>query len=121
MRRNRVFLAAVFVGLSMIVLASGPATGAAEPPVSGEDMFNEYKCGMCHAVASAGIEAKVKSDTMKGADLGGYKTEIEADQLLAYVSQAGELDGKKHKKKYAGTPEELTAILAWLAQLDPAE
>jgi hypothetical protein len=92
-----------------------------EPMASGEDLYNEYKCGMCHAVASAGIEATVKSDTMKGPDLGAYETEIEADKLLAYATQASELDGKKHKKKYAGTPEEFTAIMAWLAQLEPAE
>ena len=121
MRRNRIVFAAVVVGLSVLALASRPAVGMEEPMASGEDLYNEYKCGMCHAVASAGIEATVKSDSMKGPDLGAYKTEIESDKLLAYATQASELDGKKHKKKYAGTPEEFTAIMAWLAQLEPAE
>ena len=121
MRLNRIVFTAVVIGLSVFALAVRPAVGTDAPMPSGEDLFNNYKCGMCHAVASAGIEAKVKSDAMKGADLGAYKTEIGADKLLAYVTQAGELDGNKHKKKYAGTPEELTVILEWLAQLDPAE
>ena len=120
MRRYGYVFTVAFAGLFVIALAV-PTIEAEEPMASGADLYSEYKCGMCHAVASAGIEAKIKSDSMKGPDLGAYKTEMDAETLLSYLVLTDELDGKKHKKKYAGTPEELTVIMAWLEQLEPAK
>ncbi len=98
-----------------------PATAVAEE-LDGKALFTEtHKCNMCHAVPAADIEAKTKSEKMKGGDLGG-KIETELADLAAYVRKEAELDGKTHKKPFKGTDEELQAIVDWLGTLEaPAE
>ena len=88
---------------------------------TGQALFTDtHKCNMCHAVPAAGIEAKTKSEKMKGGDLGG-KIEAEFAEIAAYVRKEGELDGKTHKKPFKGTDEELKAIIDWLGSLEAAE
>ena len=101
-------------------LAFGPApAGAAD--MDGEALFTEtHKCNMCHGVPAAGIEAKTKSDKIKGPDLEA-PVEVELEQLAAYLRKQGELDGKGHSKEFKGTDEELQAILDWLGSLEAAE
>ena len=85
---------------------------------TGQALFTDtHKCNMCHAVPAAGIEAKTKSEKMKGGDLGG-KIEAEFAEIAAYVRKEGELDGKTHKKPFKGTDEELQAIIDWLGTLE---
>jgi hypothetical protein len=97
-------------------LGTTPAMAAA----SGADLFAEYKCAMCHSVAGADIQATVKSEKMKGPDLGGYKN-ADSAELLSFVTQATDRDGAKHKKKFPGGQEELDSILAWLGEQKAAE
>ena len=97
------------------------AGGSAAAADAGQDAFMAAKCNMCHAVASAGIEAKVKSEKMLGPDLGGYTPSVDTDKLMAYLTQAGDLEGVKHKKKFAGTADEAKVILAWLKGLEAAK
>ena len=120
---NWTFLAAIAVLAFAATLLFQPATLAEEEPaLDGKTLFTEtHKCNMCHGVPAEGIEAKVKSDSMKGGDLGG-KIEMELGEIAAYVRKEAELDGKTHKKPFKGTDEELQAIVDWLATLEaPSE
>lgn len=95
-----------------------PATAVAEE-LDGKALFVEtHKCNMCHGVPAAEIESKTKSESMKGADLGG-KIEAEFDKLAAFMRNEAELDGAKHKKPFKGSDEELQAIVDWLGSLEP--
>lgn len=95
------------------------AAEEAEAETPGQAAFLANKCNLCHAVPAVAIEAKTKSEKMKGADLGG-PVEGEFAVIAAYVRKQGELEGKSHKKEFKGTDEELQAILDWLAELEPA-
>lgn len=108
-------------GLTVLVILSGAPGGAnaAEEP-AGQGAFMAHKCNMCHAVSAAGIEATTKSESMKGADLGG-KIEGDFKAIAAYVRKEGEIDGKTHKKGFKGTDEELQAIIDWLGSLEATE
>lgn len=94
------------------------AEEAEEPP--GKTAFLAHKCNLCHAVPAAEIEAKTKSEKLKGGDLGG-PIEADFEIVAAYLRKEGELEGKSHKKAFKGTDEELRTILAWLAELEPEE
>lgn len=106
----------------LVISLVGPvATAQAEEEAPGAAAFAKHKCNMCHGVAAAGIEAKTKSDKMKGDDLSGFTTEADFATLAAYARKEGELDGKTHKKPFKGTDEELQAIVDWLGSLEAQE
>ena len=105
-------------GLSM---GAGTAAGDEGEVPAGQALFvDTHKCNMCHAVPAAGIEAKTKSESMKGADLGG-QVDVELATLAAFLRKETERDGKEHKKEFKGTDEELQSILDWLGSLEAAE
>lgn len=83
---------------------------------AGHKAFLELKCNMCHAVSSVGIEAKTKSEKMFGGDLVGLGRVWDAKALAAYINQESEKDGKKHKKGFKGSDEELQALVDWLLE-----
>lgn len=111
------------VGLSLAAAAalvaitaispSGTGPQAAEES-AGQAAFLANKCQTCHAVPSVQIEAKVKSEKMKGPDLPGGAASVDAGELGKYLRKQAQLDGKDHKKEYKGTDEDLTAIIDWL-------
>ncbi len=115
--KNLLALAAILAAAVILV----PTVAAEEPTLDGEALFTTtHKCNMCHAVPAAEIEAKTKSEKMKGGDLGG-KIEGEFAEIAAYVRKEGELDGKSHKKPFKGTDEELQSIIDWLGSLEAQE
>jgi mono/diheme cytochrome c family protein len=112
-------LAAALALIVLVALSGGAGVATAEDEMPGKALFVEtHKCSMCHAVPAAGIEAKTKSESMKGSPLGG-KIEGEFADVAAYVRKEAELDGKEHKKPFKGTDEELQAIIDWLGTLEP--
>ena len=118
--KNLMAPAGVLVALMIAASLAAPPTAAGEE-LDGEALFTEtHKCNMCHAVPAVGIEAKTKSEKMKGGDLGG-KIEGELSELAAYLRKEAEIDGKTHKKPFKGTDEELQAIIDWLGGLEVQE
>lgn len=110
-----VLATAVILALAFSV---APATVAQEA-LDGEEIFMAQKCNLCHSIESAGIEAKVQSDKMKGPDLGGYEPE-EGVELGAFLRKEAAIDGVEHKREFKGADEELQALLDWLKGLEPA-
>ena len=123
MRTTRwTFLVAMAVLAIAATLFFQPVTQAEETPaLDGQALFTDtHKCNMCHGVPAADIEAKMKSEKMKGPELGG-KLEKELEEIAAYVRKESEIDGVTHKKEFKGTDEELQAIVDWLATLEEPE
>ena len=102
--------------LAVAFVASPSSVDAAEEP-DGKTIFVGNKCNMCHSVPSAGIEAKVKSEKMKGPDMTAAAARLDPEQLAKYLRKQEQLDGKDHKKEYKGNDEELKALIAWLQSL----
>ena len=100
---------------SQALSAQAQAEEAGDSTV-GKETFLASKCNLCHAVPAAEIEAKTKSDKLRGADLGG-PIEADFETLAAYLRKQGELDGEQHKREFKGTDEELQTIIDWLASL----
>jgi mono/diheme cytochrome c family protein len=91
---------------------SGPAYAADE---GGKAVFTSSKCGTCHGVSSAGLEAKLKG-RMAGPDLTGVVEDRGADVVKAYLQGDEQIEGKKHKMPFKGSDEELAALIDWLAE-----
>jgi len=128
MRRIALLLTLFAVPLALAALSTSAAGGptfspagpspaaAADPGLDGKKIFLAEQCNLCHTVGTAGIEAKTKSDKLKGPDLDTVTAKHEAKVLVQYLRQAVELDGSKHKKAFKGSDEELGALLAWLTE-----
>lgn len=108
-----VALAAVLV---LAAIHPAPAAAAAEK-LDGKAIFLAQKCNLCHTVSSQGIEATTKSAAMKGPDLNGAP-QRDAKLLNDYLRKKGDMNGKKHKKEFTGSDEELGALIAWLQKLE---
>lgn len=84
----------------------------------GREAFVDNSCDRCHSIASADIEATVKSERMRGPDLSNIGKTREADWLARYLEKEADIDGKPHRSSFKGSDEELQAIAAWLAGLE---
>ena len=118
MRKTLVFtLSMILALLSVSVLwfgSTGPATAQAPKILDGKQIFLAQKCNLCHAVSSAGIQATTKSEKMKGPDLTGVASKLDARLLNDYLRKKAEIKGKKHGKEFTGSDEEIGALIAWL-------
>lgn len=93
------------------------AASAAEGGADGKAIFLAEKCNTCHGVAAAGIEAKLKSEKLRGPDLDETSVaDHDRAPLVAFLRGKGELDGKEHKKPFKGSDEELAALIDWLLE-----
>ena len=94
---------------------SRPAFEPAVPP-DGKKVFISARCNNCHAVSSVGIEAKMKSEKMKGPDLKGVTSRHDTGWMAKYIKKEEQLEGKAHKFSFKGSDEELAALIDWLAE-----
>jgi len=102
--------------VAVLAFAGSPLALAGD---EGQAAFEAQKCNMCHSVPAAGIEAKVKSEKMKGPDLPANG--LEADWIVSYLKHEVQLDGADHKKEFKDVDTELKTIAAWLVSLEKAE
>lgn len=107
-------LSTVLTGLLLAASYSGPAAAEAPKVLDGKQIFLAQKCNLCHSISSAGIQATVKSEKMKGPDLAGVTPKKDATLLNNYLRKKAEINGKKHGKEFTGTDEEIGALIAWL-------
>jgi mono/diheme cytochrome c family protein len=78
----------------------------------GKAVFVAQKCNMCHSVPGVGIEAKVKSEKMKGPDIVGI--DRDAELLVKYLKKQAPIEDKEHSKEFKGTDEELKTVVEWV-------
>lgn len=108
--------------LPWVILVVGMLTSPTQMSAEGTDEAKElfvetYRCVKCHGVAAEGLEAT--SEKMESTDLSGYSTD-DVETLARFIRKEEDRGDVKHKKTFDGTDEELEAILAWLATLEPA-
>ena len=73
-QRSSTTVAAFFLALSSVCIAPALLAEGSD----GKGVFEAQKCNLCHAVSSAGIEAKTKSEKLKGPDLVNLAKDFEA-------------------------------------------
>ncbi|TNF35986.1 MAG: c-type cytochrome, partial [Deltaproteobacteria bacterium] len=93
---------------------AAPAADAA--PADGKALFLDNKCDSCHSVTSKGVAGKKPE---KAFDLSAVKDG--KDLLVKYLKKEvakANADGEeaKHKKKWGGSDEELSALVDWLTK-----
>ncbi|MFQ5569647.1 MAG: c-type cytochrome [Rhodothermales bacterium] len=91
-------------------------TVASAQDKDGKTVFAEQGCDQCHAVSTAGIEAKTKSEQEKGPDLEGIGDRLKAKPMMKYLKKAGDREGKSHTKPFKGSDEELQVLVDWLLE-----
>jgi mono/diheme cytochrome c family protein len=89
--------------------------------LDGKAIFLSQKCNLCHSVSSAGIEATIKSEKMRGPDLVTVSKDHDAAWVEKFLKKEVELDGKKHGKEFKGSDEELKALADWIVAQKPAK
>lgn len=113
MKRTLAF-ASLIVITGLLLAVSYSAAAEAPKVLDGKQIFLAQKCNLCHTVSSAGIQATVKSEKMKGPDLTGLAPKVDASLLNDYLRKKVEINGKKHGKEFTGSDEEIGALIAWL-------
>ena len=121
--------------LGLFLLCCGAAAlapGEAEA-ADGKAIFLENKCNDCHAIAAEGI-ALAESDDSGAADdpfgaeegedeeedspdLSGAGKEHDSAWIADYLKKKVKLDGKKHRKRFKGSNDELKTLSDYLAGL----
>jgi len=79
---------------------------------TGKDLFQNAKCGMCHAVESEKLASKGKAP-----DLSNVGAEKKADWIAKFITKKEKLNGKEHGMAFKGTDDELKTVSTWLASL----
>lgn len=112
-----VVAAAAFALVAVALLTPGlePVVYAEDAP--GQAVFMAQKCNTCHSVEAVGIEAKMKSEKMKGPDLTDVASRHDAEWITKYLNKEVDIDGKKHSKGFTGTDEELQQLLDWFKSM----
>jgi len=89
-----------------------------------KDIFVQYKCNKCHEWKAQGVtklpaepdapaaDPNFKPDVSKMSD---KVTGNKKDYLTKWLNKEIQRDGKDHKKRFAGTPEELKTLVDALA------
>lgn len=108
-----VMAGSLFLGSAASGAAGEPAGGGAED--AGRALFLSSKCDLCHALSSEGIEARAKSEKMRGPDLSVVEAR-DAEWTARYLRKLETLDGEEHKKGFAGSDEDLAKLIEWLGQ-----
>jgi cytochrome c5 len=105
-------LTATVAVFGLVVISQFAVPTRAADDDAGQKLFLDAKCNMCHAVPSANIEAKVKSEKMQGPAISGIKAD--AEMIQKFLRKETQIDGKDHKKLYEGSDEDLKTLVDWV-------
>lgn len=87
---------------------------------SGKDAFLKNQCNKCHTINAVHIERlKGESDDsdIKPPDLSHVGKERSAAWIVGWLNRTETINGKRHKKKFTGTPAEAQTLANWLSSL----
>ena len=84
---------------------------------SGQKIFVDSKCGMCHVVKSAGLESK-KKDAF---DLSSVGNTYKADFLQKFLTKTAKIKDADHKIAFKGDSKTLDTLTLWLESLKSVE
>ncbi len=92
----------------------------------GAEVFQTQKCTKCHSVEVASIpfnpgepDEDDDEDEKEPVDLSKIGAAVDSSHIVAFLNrkEVSHDNGKKHKKKFKGTDEELQVVADWLASL----
>ena len=110
--KRMVFTGGFFaMALVAIAMLAGAGTNRANMP-DGKSLFVANSCNTCHSVTAQGVQ---KTGQSTAPDLSGVGLKHNADWITQYLNKTVEMNGKKHMKKWKGTPADLTTVATWLA------
>jgi len=126
----RVFTWGLALLMGIALSASGTATAVPAEP-AGQKLFVKYRCQSCHSLKALKLEKKkVEAGEEEAApaaaegakkkeppDLSGVGLERKAEWVEGWLLKKELIDGKKHRKKFMGTPAEAKTVAAWLATM----
>ena len=118
-RRNRSIKpvsGSILMLVCLMVALAAIAYGQDEAGEAGQQLFLAQKCNTCHSVPPVGIEAKTKSESMRGDDLVNIADERTPEWVAQYLTKKVQLDDADHKKEFKGTPEELDTLVTWVLE-----
>lgn len=121
--KRHVFTPASLCFLVTLVAAASPALAAEE---DGKAIFLRSKCNSCHTVTSLAIAQPVlegdspEDEADKPPDLSDVGSKHKPEWFAEWLQKKVEMNGKTHRKRFGGKPEELKILTAWLAGLKKA-
>jgi mono/diheme cytochrome c family protein len=101
------FTAVVLAAVALFAFVNLRADDAKK---DGKAIFTASKCASCHTLDAAGI----KKPNGKN-DLSGISAKLPADKMEKYLLKEADFNGKKHGMKFAGSKEDLTVLVKWIA------
>jgi hypothetical protein len=86
---------------------------------SGKSIFIANKCLNCHSIESQGIArtGTPPSGSKQPPDLSAVGERHTAGWMQHWLMKEEEMNGKKHIKKFGGSPDDLATLTNWLASL----
>jgi cytochrome c553 len=99
--------------ISIVALFGFAFSMAQEKIPSGQKIFLNNKCTVCHSVQKAGITSN-KKDAI---DLSKTGDNYKADFIIPYLNKEVKQNDKLHKTAFKGSGEDLTSLAAWLTSL----
>ena len=128
----RVFTWGLALLMGIALSASGTANAVPAEP-AGQKLFVKYRCQSCHSLKALKLEKKKAEPAEEEAapaaaaadgakkkeppDLSGVGLERKAEWVEGWLLKKELIDGKKHRKKFLGTPAEAKTVAAWLATM----
>lgn len=83
---------------------------------TGKAIFVNRKCNKCHSVSTQGIEAKTRSEKLKGPDLVNLTDKYKPGWIARYLKKKVKKNGRFHRTSFKGTDEELQTLVDWLLE-----
>jgi len=125
----KVFTWGLTVLMGIVLSGTGVATAGAEG-TAGQKLFVKYRCQSCHSLKALKFEKKkveaededaaaAPADSAKKEppDLSGVGLTRKAEWVQGWLLKKEMIDGKKHRKKFRGTPDEVKMLAAWLVTM----
>jgi mono/diheme cytochrome c family protein len=108
------YLAPLAVLLGVLTLG---AVSFHRTDLDGKTIFLNNKCSNCHSIHTQGIKGKRPEGGAKPSDLSNTGAKLKPEWIEKWLQKEETLYGKKHMKKFKGTPEELHTLAEWLSSL----
>ena len=119
---------AVTAALAFAAIIGAPAARAQD--ADGKKIFLEQRCNRCHKIDSQGVvivegedpadeegdepDSGEKRDPPDLSNVGAEKDKV---WIAKFLIKQETLDGRKHKKRFRGSKEELKVVAEWLGTL----
>ena len=130
----KVFTWGLAVLMAAVLSGAGIAHAQDAGATAGQKLFVKYRCQACHSLKALKLEKKKPEAGEEEAaapaaaategpkkkeppDLSGVGLERKPEWIEGWLFKKELIDGKKHRKKFLGTPDEAKTLAAWLGTM----